>query len=201
MKLVVATFNKDKLREMEDLLDLPGVTLVGLSSFQGASAPAEAGNTLLENALTKARAARKLTRLNAIADDTGLEVDVLGGRPGIYSARFAGPNASYADNLKRLLQVMTGYEMRERNARFRTVCAAVLEGGKEVHAEGVLEGRITVEPRGKYGFGYDPVFEIPELGLTLAELTPAEKNTRSHRARAIRALADSLAELSRKQRR
>jgi len=197
MRFVVATFNQDKLREIEQLLDLPGAALVDLKSFRGASAPAEAGHTLLENALAKARAAHKLTRMSAIADDTGLEVDVLGGKPGIYSARFAGPNASYHDNVKRLLEVMAGYEGAERTARFRTACAAVLEDGTELDCEGVLEGRITFVPRGTNGFGYDPVFEIPELGLTLAELTPAEKNARSHRARAVQALADKLAALKR----
>ena len=197
MKFVVATFNEDKMREVRELLDLPGVTLVGLQGFRGASAPAEAGHSLLENALAKAHAARKLTRMPAIADDTGLEVDALGGRPGIYSARFAGPNASYRDNVRRLLEVMTGLEGVERRARFRTACAAVLEGGVEVKAEGVLEGRITFTPRGKHGFGYDPVFEVEGLGLTLAELTPAEKNARSHRARALQMLDDKLAALKR----
>ena len=192
MKIVIATFNPDKVRELERLIDLPGVTLVSLREFEGAVAPEEDGSTLLENARIKARAAHALTGLMSIADDTGLEVDALDGRPGIYAARFAGPDATYADNVQRLLAELSGVEPARRTARFRTVCAAVLEGGEEVDAEGVLEGVITVAPRGANGFGYDPVFEIPALGRTLAELDGAEKNAISHRARAAKALAEKL---------
>jgi XTP/dITP diphosphohydrolase len=124
MTFVVASFNPDKLRELRELLELPGVSLVSLSEFPGASAPDEAGATLRENALTKARAAVTLTGLPAIADDTGLEVDALGGEPGVRSARFAGPAATYADNVRRLLEALAGVEPARRGARFRTVCAA-----------------------------------------------------------------------------
>jgi XTP/dITP diphosphohydrolase len=145
-----------------------------------------------ENALAKARAAHDLTRLTAIADDTALEVDCLGGKPGIYAARFAGPGASYADNVRRLLVVMEGVEPARRTARFRTAVAACLPDGRERVAEGVLEGRITETPRGAQGFGYDPVFEVDALGKTLAELTHAEKNRISHRAKALRAVIGQL---------
>lgn len=192
MKVVIATFNPDKVRELTRLIDLPGVTLVSLREFPGAMAPEEDGSTLLENARIKARAAHALTGLTSIADDTGLEVDALDGRPGIYAARFAGPDATYADNVQRLLAELSGVEAIRRTARFRTVCAAVLEGGEELDAEGVLEGVITTTPRGVNGFGYDPVFEIPELGRTLAELDGTEKNAMSHRARAMQALAEKL---------
>ncbi len=192
MKIVIATFNPDKVRELERLIDLPGVTLVSLREFAGAKAPEENGNTLLENARIKARAAHALTGLTSIADDTGLEVDALDGRPGIYAARFAGPDATYADNVQRLLAELSGVEPARRTARFRTVCAAVLEGGGELDAEGVLEGVITATPRGTNGFGYDPVFEIPVFGRTLAELEGAEKNAISHRARSAKALAEKL---------
>jgi XTP/dITP diphosphohydrolase len=119
-------------------------------------------------------------------------VDSLGGKPGIYAARFAGPNASYADNMRRLLEIMVGVEPARRTARFRTVMVSVNPRGIEVVSEGVLEGRITDTARGTNGFGYDPIFEIPELGKTLAELTAAEKNRISHRALAARGLAAKL---------
>jgi XTP/dITP diphosphohydrolase len=195
MTFVVASFNPDKLRELRELLELPGVSLVSLSEFPGASAPDEAGATLRENALTKARAAVTLTGLPAIADDTGLEVDALGGEPGVRSARFAGPAATYADNVRRLLEALAGVEPARRGARFRTVCVACFPGRPELVGEGVLEGRITERSRGSGGFGYDPVFEVSELGCTLAELSPREKNEFSHRARAVRDLARQLAVL------
>jgi XTP/dITP diphosphohydrolase len=193
VKFVVATFNEDKRRELEALLAWPGAELVSLRAFEGAESPEENGVTLLENAFIKARAAHALTGLPSIADDTGLEVEALGGRPGVHAARFAGPGATYADNVRKLIAEMDGVPDARRDARFRTVCAAVLEDGREVHAEGVLEGRIVETPRGTHGFGYDPVFEIPDLGRTLAELSADEKNLRSHRARAARALREVLA--------
>ena len=193
MKLVVATFNRDKQRELEELLGLAGVSLSSLRDVPGATAPKEDGATLLDNARIKARAAAKLTGWGAIADDTGLEVDALDGRPGVHAARYAGPDASYADNVARLLRELADAPLERRTARFRTVCVARLAGGEELETEGVLEGRITLAPRGDQGFGYDPVFEIPELGRTLAELGAAEKNRLSHRARAVHALARLLA--------
>jgi XTP/dITP diphosphohydrolase len=195
VKLVLASFNRDKLRELRELLGPAVAELVSLDEFPGAVAPPETGTTLLENALAKAGAAMTLTGLPAIGDDTGLEVDALGGRPGIHAARFAGPGASYADNRRRLLEALVGVEPARRTARFRAVCAACFPGGPIVTAEGVLEGRITEQPRGSGGFGYDPLFELPDLGRTLAELTPAEKNRLSHRARAIHALAQRLVKL------
>ena len=192
MKLVVATFNEDKRRELKALLAWPGAELVSLRSFAGATAPEENGVTLLENALIKARAAHALTGLPCIADDTGLEVDALQGRPGVHAARYAGPGATYADNVRKLIAEMEGVPDERRTARVRTVCAAIFEDGREIHAEGILNGRITTAPRGTNGFGYDPIFEIPELARTLAELTADEKNANSHRARAARALRQLL---------
>jgi XTP/dITP diphosphohydrolase len=193
VKLVVATFNDDKLRELRELLDLPGVALVGLKDFPAAAPPIEDGATLADNARIKARAAHAHTGLPAIADDTGLEVDALGGRPGVHAARYAGPRATYADNVRRLLAELHGIPAERRTSRFRTVCVACFGPDDELVTEGVLDGRITGTPRGTAGFGYDPVFEIPELGRTLAELTPEEKNRVSHRARAARALAERIA--------
>ncbi|HET9328180.1 MAG TPA: RdgB/HAM1 family non-canonical purine NTP pyrophosphatase [Candidatus Eisenbacteria bacterium] len=192
MKLVLATFNRDKARELLALLDLPGLELAILSDVRGATSPEEAGATLLENAVLKAEAALKLTGLPAIADDTGLEVDALNGAPGVHAARFAGPSATYADNVRLLLERMEGVPRERRSARFRTVCVSVFPNGSRLEAEGVVAGRITESPRGVQGFGYDPVFEVPELGRTFAEMTTEEKNTISHRARAARALAEKL---------
>ena len=195
MKVVVASMNADKLAELRELLDLPGVTFVSLRDVPGAIAPEEHGETLAENARIKAGAAARLSGLPAIADDTGLEVDALGGRPGVHAARYAGPGASYARNVTKLLGELAGVPAGRRQARFRTVCVACLPDGREVVAEGVLEGRITERPRGESGFGYDPVFELTGLGRTLAELFAAEKNALSHRALAVRNLKPALQEL------
>jgi XTP/dITP diphosphohydrolase len=192
MRIILATFNRDKVRELSALLAGRPIEVGGLFDLPGASAPAETGATALDNALIKARYAHRLTGLTCLADDTALEVDALGGKPGIYAARLAGPGATYADNLRRLLEILTGVEPTRRTARFRSVCVACLENGDEIHGEGVLEGRITESPRGAHGFGYDPVFEVDGLGRTLAELSAVEKNRVSHRARAVEALLAGL---------
>jgi XTP/dITP diphosphohydrolase len=192
VKLVLATFNRDKARELLALLDLKGIQLMSLAEFPGAIAPEETGATLRENARLKAEAALRHAGLPAIADDTGLEVHALGGAPGVHAARFAGPGATYADNVRLLLERLRGVPLESRGALFRTVCVAVFPDGTRFEGEGVVEGRITESPRGTEGFGYDPVFEIPELGRTFAELRIEEKNAISHRARAARALAAQL---------
>jgi XTP/dITP diphosphohydrolase len=186
---VLATFNRDKARELRALLAAPGRRLLDLGGFPGASAPAETGTSLLENARLKAEAAAGLSGLPAIADDTGLEVDALDGAPGHRAARFAGPGAGDAANLALLLGRMKAVPAARRSARFRTVCVACFPDGSERVGEGVLEGAITEAPRGAGGFGYDPVFEVAGLGRTLAELDEAGKNAVSHRARAVAALA------------
>ena len=194
MRCVLATFNPSKARELEVLLALPGLQLVPVSHWPEAVAPQENGATLLENALIKAHAARALTGLPALADDTGLEVDALAGAPGVHAARYAGPQASDADNVARLLRELGARPAQDRAARFRTVCVAVFPDGRELVAEGVLEGVIALEPRGTLGFGYAPVFELAD-GRRLAELEDAEKNTLSHRALAAKALAVQLAQV------
>lgn len=191
MKFVLATFNRDKARELEALLADAGVELAPLADWPGATAPEETGTTLLENARIKAHAARALTGLPAIADDTGLEVDALAGAPGVHAARYAGPAATYADNVAKLLAALTGVPGAARTARFRTVCVAAFPDGRERMAEGTLEGVILAAPRGERGFGYDPIFGMPD-GRSLAEFSDAEKNSRSHRFRAVRALAAAL---------
>lgn len=148
--------------------------------------------TLAENALHKARTVGATTGLAALADDTGLEVAALGGAPGVRTARFAGPDASYDDNVEKLLEVLDG--IGERAACFRTVVALVYPDGSDVIAEGVLAGRIATGRRGTFGFGYDPVFEVEACGFrTLAEIAEEEKNRISHRAQALQALARRLA--------
>ncbi len=186
-RLVIASKNPDKIREIEDVLEPMG--LVG-EIVRGLDWPdvEETGETLEENALIKARAVVEATGLPSIADDTGLEVDALDGEPGVHTARFAGPDATYDDNVARMLEVMEG--VGDRVARFRTVVALVFPDGAETLAEGSVEGVITEVRRGSGGFGYDPVFEV--AGRTLAEMTAREKNELSHRARAIRALGQGL---------
>lgn len=194
MRFVVATFNPDKLLELRALLPADLADFVGLHEFEGATPVPEDGSTLEENALAKALAAVARTGLPAIADDTGLEVVALGGEPGVRSARYAGEGAGYDANVQKLLERMAGIETARRSARFRTVCVACFPVRAPIVAEGVLEGRITTEPRGASGFGYDPVFEVAGTGRTLAELSFDEKNALSHRAAAIRGLVRRLRE-------
>jgi XTP/dITP diphosphohydrolase len=202
--LIVATGNPGKLREFRALLsDLP-FELHGLGEL-GLAAPEESGATFLENAMLKARHAAAAAHaagfrgagapgVAAIADDSGLEVDALGGAPGIFSARYAGTGADDAANNTKLLSALAGTPPEHRRARYR--CALVLVSAPSdaapLVAEGVWEGSILESPRGTRGFGYDPYFWIPELGLTAAELDPAEKNRLSHRGIAMRALRDQL---------
>lgn len=186
-RLVVASKNPDKISEIEEILRSLSLTD---EIVRGLDWPdiEETGRTLKENALIKARAVVEVTGLPVVADDTGLEVDALDGLPGVNTARYAGPGASYEDNVSRLLESMDGVE--DRKARFRTVVALVMPDGVEVTAEGSVEGVITKKRRGGGGFGYDPVFEVD--GQTLAEMPAEDKNALSHRARALRALAASL---------
>jgi XTP/dITP diphosphohydrolase len=188
---VLATFNRDKVRELKQLLASYDVEIIGLHDVRGAKVPPERGHSVQENAYEKARAAYDLTGLNAIADDTALEVDALGGKPGIYAARLAGPGATYTDNRNRLLEVLTGVAPELRTARFRTACVACLTSGRECVTEGVLEGRIAEHPHGDGGFGYDPIFELLD-GRSLAELSAEEKNRISHRGIAMRELVKQL---------
>ena len=186
-RLAVASKNPDKVREVEEVLASTGLVSEIVRGLDWPDVE-ETGETLEENALLKARAVTEATGLPALADDTGLEVDALQGRPGVHSSRFAGLEATYDENVALLLEVMAG--VGDRSARFRTVVALVFPDGVEVTAEGVVEGSIIEESRGNSGFGYDPVFEVD--GRTLGEMTLEEKSSLSHRARAIRALAELL---------
>jgi XTP/dITP diphosphohydrolase len=192
-RFVLATANEDKAREIRDILG-PAVTLLPRPTW--VRDVAETGDTLLDNARLKARALVVATGDAAIADDTGLEVDALGGAPGVYSSRYAGEGASYADNVAKLVQALSGTQ-GTRTARFRTVAVALWPDGGEVVAEGLVEGTIADAARGEGGFGYDPVF-VPADGdgRTFAEMTPTEKHVLSHRGRAFRGLANRLSERS-----
>jgi len=189
-EFVLATANADKAREIGEILGT-SVTLVPRPPW--VDDVDETGETLLENARLKARALVTATGQAAIADDTGLEVDSLGGAPGVYSARFAGEDATYASNVAKLLTVLAGVAPSARQARFRTVAVASWPDGRELVAEGAVEGTIATGMRGHGGFGYDPVFvPIEGDGRTFAEMTATEKHRLSHRGRAFRALAAQL---------
>jgi XTP/dITP diphosphohydrolase len=184
---VVATLNRAKGRELVALLgDLPwDVTL--LADLPNAVAPEETGSTYRENALIKARAAAQATACTALGDDSGLEVDALGGAPGLHTARFGGPGLDDAQRFRLLLDRLRDVPDARRTARFRCVIAIVHPDGRERVVEGTVEGRIADAPRGHGGFGYDPVFFYPPLDRTFAELAPAEKHRVDHRGAAVRA--------------
>ena len=185
---VLATANTDKAAEIIAIL---GPAVVLLARPAGVPDVDETGETLLDNARLKARALVAATGQAAIADDTGLEVAALGGAPGVRSSRFAGEHATYADNVAKLVGALAAVAGADaRRARFCTVAAAVWPGGREVVADGTVEGWIAPAPRGAGGFGYDPVFVPGEGdGRTFAEMAPGEKHALSHRGRAFRALA------------
>ena len=189
--LVLATHNPDKQTEMNAVLSDLGLDVIGLDQYPEIDDIPENGTTLLENALIKARAVHLKTGFPALADDTGLEVDALHGAPGVYSARFAGENATYQDNVKKLLSVMAGVSKQNRTARFRTV-VALIDSDTELWTEGIIEGLITREQRGAGGFGYDPIFEAADTGKTFSEMSAAQKNEISHRAQALQKMCKKL---------
>lgn len=186
--LVLATANPGKVAELRDLVREWGpVEVRSLAEHPDVAMPEETGATYAENAAAKARAVAGATGLPALADDSGLEVDALGGAPGVRSARFA---ASDTERIARLLAAIEG--ARDRRARFRCVVAVVWPDGREELAEGIVEGRIAPAPRGAGGFGYDPIFVADELGVTFAAAPAGDKARVSHRARAVRALGAKL---------
>jgi XTP/dITP diphosphohydrolase len=193
--LVIATFNPHKLAEIRAILPALPAELKALSAFPGALPAEEDGATLEANAAKKALAAARFTGLPSLADDTGLEVDALGGAPGVRSARYAGERASYHENNAKLLAALAGLAPAARRARFACVTALALPSGEVRTSRGTLEGRITVFRRGLNGFGYDPLFEVGAGLRTLAEYSEAEKNAVSHRGAALRALLPALLEL------
>lgn len=191
--LVLATNNSGKVQELARLL--AALPLEVISASQALGKPFhvdETGSSFRDNAVLKARAAAEATGHWALADDSGLEVDALGGRPGVWSARYAGEGASDADNNARLLQELSGVEHAARTARFRCVIALAKPGGQVETVSGEAEGLILQSPRGDAGFGYDPLFEVPRLGLTFAELTGPQKDALSHRGQALEKLVAGL---------
>ena len=191
--IVIATHNPDKKKEILISLRELGVNILFLDNFPEIGEIEETGSTLLENSLIKARTVSAITGKPAIADDTGLEVDALNGAPGIYSARYAGINVSYEDNVRKLLSEMSSTDMDSRTARFRTV-VSFHSTNKELWTEGVIEGSITMGAIGTGGFGYDPVFKVEQTGKTFAEMTTREKNKISHRGVALEKMCKLLKE-------
>ena len=192
MKIVIATHNKDKYKELHFGLKSLGIDLKSLFDFPDIGEIVEDGDTLKENALIKARTVFKMTSLPSISDDTGLEVDALNGAPGVYTARYAGENCSYLDNVNKMLYEMKDISDESRSATFKTVMAYV-DGNVELTCEGIVKGTITRTIKGVGGFGYDSIFYSNEKKKTFAEMTIEEKNLVSHRSKAISNLKAELA--------
>ena len=193
----MASRNQGKLREMRQILVDLSLTLLGLDDFPSLPEIPEIGASFAENAATKAREVARLTQLPALADDSGLEVEALGGRPGIYSARYAQDRTAPrpptdADNWRKLLDELANVPWEQRQARFVCAIALALPDGRLLTARGECAGHIATQPQGTQGFGYDPVFYVPEYGATMAQLGPAVKNRISHRARALAAFKEIL---------
>ena len=193
MKVVIWTHNRDKLKELmiafssEDL----DIELLSLDDFPDVEDIPETGKTLEENALIKAREVNKVTKLPALSDDTGLEVDALHGQPGVLTARYAGENCTYDDNIQKLLNELEKVPIPNRTARFRTVVAYV-DKEFEITAEGYCDGIISRSAVGENGFGYDPIFFIPDENKTFAQMTIEQKQNHSHRGKAIKAIVELL---------
>jgi len=186
-KIVIATHNKDKLIELKKGLSGLNIDLYDLSHFPEIGEIIEDGETLRENAYIKAKTVFDITGMPAIADDTGLEVNFLDGKPGVYTARYAGENCSYKDNVNKLFNVMKGVQMKDRGAQFKTSMVYV-DKKKELFSDGIVKGFISEEIKGLAGFGYDPLFYIPNEGKTFAEMSTEKKNIISHRGLAIKRL-------------
>jgi XTP/dITP diphosphohydrolase len=190
--VVLATRNQHKVQEIRALLADLAITFLSLSDFPDLPDVVEDGSTCKENAVKKARETAIETSHWALADDTGLEVDALEGRPGVFAARYAGEHATYADNCEKLLKELKDIPVAQRGARFLTVMALSDPEGQTEVVQGELQGQITEQFYGSQGFGYDPVFYVPKAHKTLAEMTLAEKNELSHRGQALRLAKDLL---------
>lgn len=194
-KLIFATGNAGKMREIREILGRPGLTILSQKEAGIDVEVEENGSTFEENALIKARAVAAHTDAVVLADDSGLEVDYLNGEPGIYSARFLGEETPYSVKNQKILDLLAGVPEEKRTARFISSIAAVLPDGREYTTRGVIEGIIGYECRGEGGFGYDPIFFVPEFGCSTAELTMEQKNEISHRGKALRAMKEVLKEV------
>ena len=191
MKIIIGTQNQDKLKELQNGLEDLNLNLISLKEFPKIEEIIEDGETLKENALIKARYVFNYTGIPTISDDTGLEVDALNGAPGVFTARFAGENCSYDDNVNKMLKEMQSIPIKKRQAKFRTVMAFVSKN-MELTTEGSVEGIIALDKKGLAGFGYDPIFYVQDKGKTFAEMSTEEKNIISHRGRAIMSLKAKL---------
>lgn len=189
---LVATGNPHKTEAIRGILADYPITLTDLSEHDPIPEPEETGETFLDNALLKSRYYSKMTGFNAMADDSGLEIDALDGEPGVHSARYAGVDTPHSEKMARVLEAMKNVPEGKRTARFRCVAAVTFPDGREYTAEGAMEGVIGPEPRGDGGFGYDPILYLPELGCTVAELSAEQKDEISHRGKAFRALMKKL---------
>jgi XTP/dITP diphosphohydrolase len=185
MKIVLATNNRDKIKEIKSILSGLPVEMLTLEDFPDFPKVEETGKTLEENAILKAETICRYTHLSSLADDSGLEVDALNGAPGVLSSRFAGEDCSYQDNNRKLLSLMRSVPWKKRGAKFVCIVAIIKEDGKIITVRGEVGGVIALEEKGIGGFGYDPVFYLPQLNQTFAQLTLDEKNKISHRALAF----------------
>ena len=192
-ELIIATHNNDKKTEMQYALKDLEVKILSLDSFPEISEIEESGSTLLENSFIKAKEVYRKIGIPTLADDTGLEVEFLNGAPGVYSARYAGKNVTYEDNVKKLLSELSGVEKKLRVAQFRTVIS-FFSAKKELWVDGRIEGFITEKPIGEKGFGYDSVFFVPDRDLTFAQMGREEKNKISHRGLALKKMVKLLKE-------
>ena len=195
MRIVFATGNAGKMREIKQILDDIGIDIVSMKEAGYTSNPEENGKSFEENALIKARALASLINDGetiVMADDSGLEVDALNKEPGIYSARYLGEETPYSVKNKNIIDRLEGIEPEKRTARFVAAIAAVLPDGTELTTRGTIEGKIGYEERGTNGFGYDPIFYLPDMSRSTAELPPEEKNKISHRGRALELMKDKL---------
>lgn len=193
-KIVFATSNEGKMREIREILKDLGMEILSMKDAAVGADIVEDGDSFEANAVIKAKAVWEETGGIVLADDSGLEVDYLGGEPGIYSARYMGENTSYEIKNWNLIYRLNGVEKEKRTARFVCVIAAVLPDGRTLTARGTMEGLIAHEPAGDGGFGYDPILMLPEYGKTSAEITMEEKNKISHRGKALRAMKERLKE-------
>jgi XTP/dITP diphosphohydrolase len=203
MRIVFATGNQNKMREIREILGGLGVDILSMKEAGVDGEIVEDGNSFAENSMIKAKAVYELIRQKSseeaaesivLADDSGLEVDYLNGEPGIYSARYMGEDTSYTIKNNNIIERLSGVPDEKRTARFVCAISAVLPDGKAFSCQGTMEGRIGYEIAGANGFGYDPIFFLPEYGKTSAEISPAEKNAISHRGKALREMADKLKE-------
>lgn len=194
-RIIFATGNEGKMREIRMIMEDLGIPVVSLKEAGVHADVVENGTSFEENALIKATEIMKLTGETVLADDSGLEIDYLGGKPGIYSARFMGEDTSYDIKNQALIDALDGVEDEKRTARFVCVIACAMPDGRTLTSRGTMEGIIGYEIKGENGFGYDPIFYLPECGCTSAEISPEKKNELSHRGKALRAMKERLREV------